>query len=308
MYKTYQERITCITMPNLNVPINQEYSVESQHIFKETNRASSEINDIEKATFTMINALDLASEFHAEVLTINATLTELDESIDGELEESLEVISSLREKVGKVEEQTVEVTNQIKEQLVTIGEQVQTKLTGLQSEAEQVQAGFDQLVQQVQVLSEEVGEQLEMAKGSLSEFQELIDSVESSLTERKTTLVSDFDTFEQHIREKLQCLIEGFTNLVSESTSRIEAVEQVLDSASGEAIAAISRKFVEEAVSELTTSAGDLNQAISGLGEIGEASKGLMEGEVGEVLDKVGEVTDLIERIKPVLDLVKEML
>jgi chromosome segregation ATPase len=295
-------------MPNLNVPINQENSVEPQHIFKETNRTSSEINDIEKATFTMVTALDLASEFHAEVLTINATLTELDESIDGELEESLEVINNLREKVGKVEEQTVEATNQIKEQLVTIGEQVQTKLTGIQSETEQVQAGFDQLVQQVQVLSEEVGEQLEMAKGSLSEFQELIDSVESSLTERKTTLVSEFDTFEQQIREKLQCLIEGFTNLVSESTSRIEAVEQVLDSASGEAIAAISHKFVEEAVSELTTSAGDLNQAISGLGEIGEASKGLMEGEVGEVLDKVGEVTDLIERIKPVLDLVKEML
>jgi uncharacterized phage infection (PIP) family protein YhgE len=294
-------------MSNSNTPFAQS-AAEFQQLSQDISSVSDEISQTEQISSTLMNATDLAGEFQADLVSLSTALTELEESIDGQLPGAVEVVSGLKEKVDLVESQTVEATNQVKEQLATLHNQIQTNLTELQAQAEQTQAGFDQLVQQTQTFSEEVGEQLETVKENLSDFQELIDSVKSGFTDRKTALVAEFDTFEQHIREKLQSLTEGFTTLIDESTSQIEAVEQVLDTTSGETIAAINRKFVEEAMSELSRSAEDLNRAISGLGEIGETSKDLMEGEIGEVLDKVSEVTDLIKKIKPVLDLVKEML
>lgn len=293
-------------MLNSNVPSEQNSAQFQQS--QDIGPAPNDLNQVETTVTSLMNAIELGSSFHGELSTVNATLIELEQGVDEELEETIEAIRSLKDKVNQAEDQAGATIEQVKVQLATLSDQAQTNLTALKSEAEQAQANCNQLGQQVQTFQEAVEEQLETAKRNLGEFQELTSAIKESLTNRKTMLVSEFDAFEQDIREKVQSLTEGFTTLVSESTNQIEAVEQVLDSALGDTIAAVNRKFIDEAVRELTTSAGDLNQAISWLGEAGEASKGLMEGEVGEVLDKVSEVTDLIEKIKPVLDLVKEML
>lgn len=59
---------------------------------------------------------------------------------------------------------------------------------------------------------------------------------------------------------------------------------------------------------DLTESAGGLTDALGFLKDAGEESGELLDGGIGDIVDKVDEVTDLIEDIKPVLDAIQTVL
>ncbi len=60
-------------------------------------------------------------------------------------------------------------------------------------------------------------------------------------------------------------------------------------------------------LSELSRASGELNKAIAVLGEAGEASHKLMDGEIGHILDKIHNVTNHIKEIEPVLHAAKAL-
>ena len=47
---------------------------------------------------------------------------------------------------------------------------------------------------------------------------------------------------------------------------------------------------------------------MSALDDAGSAAGELLDGDVGEIIDRVSQVTDLIEEVKPVLDMVQSVL
>lgn len=81
-----------------------------------------------------------------------------------------------------------------------------------------------------------------------------------------------------------------------------------MDTASGEAIATLQKKFIEEALEQFTDSAGKLTEAISSISEVGEKSEEILDGKLGNIMDKIGDVVEVIEKIKPIAQKVEALL
>lgn len=75
--------------------------------------------------------------------------------------------------------------------------------------------------QQIGEFETEVDSQLENAKNSNQEFYEFVETVKSSLSERKTNLIGEVEEFEQGVKQKLESVVNDFANLVQEGNNHL---------------------------------------------------------------------------------------
>ncbi len=242
------------------------------------------------------------------ISTVKSQLSEIEASLTEELHQATSTIGGLKAQAEAVEAQVKDAVSQVNGQLDTLKSKVQSSMDELQTEGEQVAAHLEPLTQQIEAFKGTFDSCLEATQGEISEIQAVIVTVTSSFSDRSNQLVEDFNTFEQGIQAKLETLVEQFSSLVEHGTQQLQDLEKLLDMTSGEMLTAVKQKLTEELLGSLTQSAGGLHDAIGGLSQVGESSKDLLDGEVGEILDKVSAITDMIEEIKPVLDLVQKML
>jgi hypothetical protein len=85
-------------------------------------------------------------------------------------------------------------------------------------------------------------------------------------------------------------------------------MENALDTASEDAINTITNKFVDEAKSQLLGSAESLSEALSALGEAGEKSEEMLEGQLGDIIDNINDVVDAVRPVLDVLSRVRDLL
>jgi chromosome segregation ATPase len=242
------------------------------------------------------------------VSTVKSQLSEIEASLAEELQQATSTIGGLKEQAEVVEAQVKEAVGHVKVQLDSLKSKVESSMEALQTEGDQVSARLEPLTQQIEAFEGTLDSCLEATQGEIAEIQAVVVTVTSSFSDRSNQLVEDFNTFEQGIQAKLETLVEQFASLVEHGTQQLQDLETLLDTVSGETLTAVNQKLTEELLGSLTQSAGGLRDAIGGLSQVGESSKDLLDGEVGEILDKVSAVTDMIEDIKPVLDLVQKML
>ena len=247
-------------------------------------------------------------EVHQNVNTLKSQLSEIEASLTQELQQTTSTIGRLKEQAEAVEAQVKKAISQVNVQLDTLKSKVESSMDELQTEGDQVVERLEPLTQQIEAFEGTLDSCLEATQGEITEIQEVVVTVTSSFSDRSNQLVEDFNTFEQGIQAKLETLVEQFSSLVEHGTQQLQDLETLLDTASGETLKTVNQKLTEELLGSLTQSASGLHEAIDGLSQVGESSKDLLDGEVGEILDKVSAVTDMIEEIKPVLDLVQRML
>ena len=135
-----------------------------------------------------------------------------------------------------------------------------------------------------------------------------MDGATSSFNERKTTLMEHFAAFEEDFKNKLEFLTSDFSRVEEEGNSKLATVQSALDTSSSDILTAISQKFIEEAVGELSESADQLTTATSTLRDAGEGSSEVLDEKLLGIVDQVDDVVAIIEDIRPVLDMVRDVL
>jgi methyl-accepting chemotaxis protein len=112
----------------------------------------------------------------------------------------------------------------------------------------------------------------------------------------------------ENFSNQLDSLSSNFSTLATEKSNKLETVQSSVDTISSDVLGAIAQKLVEEAVGELASSAEKFTEATSTLREAGEESNELLDGKLGDIIDRVDDVVEIIEDIKPVLDMVDSIL
>ena len=287
-------------------PLIQQNAYKAQKLSQVVDRAAAEIEEIHKFATSLTAIAASANPENLEAL--NDKLEEIENNFDSKIETVKDNLTGLQEGAGQLDELVSEIINQVKSQLDELKNKVEQELTEIEGQAETTTNNLAELASQFQEMETEIDSQIETAKTSISEFREFVEDVKENLTERQTNLLEQFEAFEEKVKQKIETLMGDFDNLIEQGKNQLTELENSLDSISEDAVTNLNKKFIEEALGELTNSAGDLGKAISVVSEIGENSQELMDGKIGEIMDKVSEVTNLIEEIKPVLDLVKSML
>lgn len=173
-------------------------------------------------------------------------------------------------------------------------------LSEVEQESETTKQSFDKLSQHAAEVEDEAGNHLETARSNIEEFRLALDGATSSFNDRKASATEHFEAFEENFRNKLESLTNDFGTVVQEGNTKLATVQNTLDTTSGDVITAMSQKFVEDAVGELSSSADKLTEATSTLREGGESASDLLDGKIGDIIDQLDEVVDIIEEIKPV--------
>jgi ABC-type transporter Mla subunit MlaD len=258
------------------------------------------------ASFSKI--YDQIDELQQMLSSLEVTTTEQEQAVQSNLKPLEVFLGTLKDNSGTLQDQASGLFDQAKSQNSDFYETVNQSLDSLRQKLDECSTQASSLSEQGQSLNGECESQLQEIQANTTQLQSLLEEVKSDFETRKSSLLEGFESIEQEAQVRLQTLTENYSTLLDEGNNHLHELESLLDNTSGEAILALSRKFEEEVLTQLTQSAGELSQLIEGVGSAGEASQDLLQEEVGSVLDKLGEVTQLIEQIKPILDLVKEML
>ena len=112
----------------------------------------------------------------------------------------------------------------------------------------------------------------------------------------------------EEVQNHLESLTNDFSEVANEKKDKLSAVESNLDSTSQEVLSALTQKFVEEAIRELTGSAEKVTEASSQLKEAGDEVNEVLGDRIDEILDKVDDVVAIVKKIEPVLEMVDDIL
>ena len=113
---------------------------------------------------------------------------------------------------------------------------------------------------------------------------------------------------ETMLQEQLETLGDNFGSVEEASSTKKDELATSFDTLTESVTTAIATKFADEVMEELTGSSEGLTSAFSTLSDAGGEMGDVLEGSIGEIVDKISEVTDLIEEIRPVLEMAKSLL
>ncbi|MBD2080614.1 hypothetical protein [Leptolyngbya sp. FACHB-17] len=250
----------------------------------------------------------VASDVQASLETLEAHLTELENSLEEEIQQTIDSLEPLAEKAQALESQATESINEARSHYSTLNEQVNQKLEEIQSKTEELQGEFEEISNHIQTVEQELETQVTESLHDVNELQTVVETMKGSVEARKTALIAQFDQFGQETRIQIRSLVDAFTTLADSSEHRLTEFETLLDTTSTENLDRLSHHFTDEILGKLTQSSQELTHAIDVLGQAGDGVHDQLDGSIGGIVDQIGEVTRLIEDIKPVLDLVEKML
>jgi chromosome segregation ATPase len=275
---------------------------------QESDRALDGVSQIVQFATTLASNLSAASE---EALgsfeALNSELQAAEQNLESELASAREGLSNLQEKAGQLQSQTEEELEQIKSQLAELESHQEEILTEVEQDSEITQASFDKLSQQAAVFESEVDTWEDSANSNIEALRGSVDEAKNSFNQHQTNLLEHFDTLGQDIGQRLENLMVDFGSLMEESSNQLIALNDALNTAPSDAIAAMNQKFTE-ALGEISSEAKRLASSLSALGEAGINDGERMNGRFAEVIDQIAEVAGHIEKILPILEDVEETL
>lgn len=119
--------------------------------------------------------------------------------------------------------------------------------------------------------------------------------------------IGNFDTLEQDIGQRLEALMADFGRLMGESSNQLTALDEALNTATSDAIAAMNQKFTE-ALGQISGAVTHLDEAMCTLAEAGANNVECIDESFAEVINGIADVFVKIQEIRPVLDEIEETL
>jgi DNA repair exonuclease SbcCD ATPase subunit len=287
----------------------EQNETRAEALSLEVDRAVECVNQVEQMMTELKSALGSADqEAQTRFEAFNTVLDTLEETLDGDLHTAKERLDSLQQKITDLDSQIDTVSDEAKTQLAEFKSHVESTLAEVESEVEAVQTGLDQFSQQIEAAETEAGTQGEALNGEIESFRNAANETQTSMGDRKTELVEQFDALEEELREKFESVLETLDSLMEGSGEKHSALEDILNTTSSEVTDTVTEKFTGEVQSQLTDSIELLSGAMSTLSDLSESSHELLDGALGDVVDGITEVLDAIEPVMDVLETVADML
>jgi len=293
---------------DINV-LMEQCEEKSQVLLTDANQALDEVDQIVELANNLADELTTAND-EAQV-SWAAIITELEvaaESLDTEMETTRENLTAFQEKIAEVGEGIGEAMDRFKTRLEEVKSRKEEIFSQTEEQSDNTKSGLDDFTQNISNFVDKVIEHQETANGNIEEHNNVLDAATESFDEKKANLIEQFEALEAELQDKLETMAEDFSQVAEDSKTKEESLIDNLESLASDVATKMTSKFAEDVLQELTGDSELVTEAFSALDTVGEDMKELLDGDIGEIINKVGEVTGLVDEVKPVLELAKSLL
>lgn len=126
------------------------------------------------------------------------------------------------------------------------------------------------------------------------------------LQQAQAALDAQFGAFDQQSVAHLAATQTALQDFMALLDQRYTDTDQLLLAETGSTLER-SRELLQETAEQLAQGAAGVSQALSLFGEQGRQVGAVLDGSVGEVLDRIQEVLRLLEQIRPLLDAIDQL-
>lgn len=229
------------------------------------------------------------------------------EAMESKAEERVhQLTASLDQLVSSLHEQVENATAEVTEYESFIEQTIQAAQENKSNREEHDQNAHDKLTALREALDEATGhvdEQVANSSTALEQLDSEADNFTQTLQDLLDEITQSVADFEDHIAQRIQEFEDSAEQFIQTLGEGLEEMVNTAGDHAHQASTDIEQMLSGDFLGQMEELAGMLNDGLQAVEDYLEKPLDILDGQVGDILDKVHEAMELFDTIKPILEM-----